>query len=108
MRALEKFLEQGIQNVKNPPAIWKEYARENTVSVKKLYQATAAYLKTEFPRRAGDIESASRSAAEALDRFGAFLDTLTPGDPKGIAIGKEYYDYILQHEYLFTFDSDSL
>ena len=108
MRALEKFLEQGIKNLENPPAIWKEYARQNTASVKKLYLETATYLKTEFPRRAGDIESASRTAAGALDRFAAFLDTLVVGDPKGIAIGKEYYDYILQHEYLFSFDSDSL
>lgn len=108
MRALPRFLEQGENNLHQPPPIWLDHARENIGNVISLYQKASEHLMIQFPDRAVELEGASATAIEALHRFRGFLDNLTPGEPGSFAIGKEYFDYILNHQYFFNFDSDSL
>jgi len=61
-----------------------------------------------IPDRAAELDGASAQAIAALQHFGEFLSTLSPGQPTSFAIGKEYFDYILAHEHFFDFDADSL
>jgi len=108
MRALPQYLAQGEENINNPPPIWLDYARENIVNVIDFYQTVTEQLQSQLPDRAVELQGASETAVSALRNFQQFLETVVPGEPGSFATGKEYFDYILQHQYFFNFDSDSL
>lgn len=108
MKALPGFLKQGEANLVEPPPIWLEHARENVGNVGDLYSSIGEEMKTRFPDRAGQIDLALTGAIDALNGFEKFLNSLAPGEPGSFAIGKEYFDYILENEHFFDFDSDSL
>ena len=108
MNALEVFLEQGERNLVSPPSIWLDYARRNVDNAMTFYRTAGTQLSSQLPDRAGDITSAMNKALAAFDHFKDFLNSLTPSTTASFAIGKEYFDYILQHEYFFNFDADSL
>jgi uncharacterized protein (DUF885 family) len=108
MTALEVILEQGERNLTNPPSIWLDYARRNVDNAVTFYRTAGTELSSQLPDRAGDITSAMNKALAAFDHFKDFLNSLTPSATASFAIGKEYFDYILLHEYFFGFDADSL
>jgi uncharacterized protein (DUF885 family) len=108
MRALPGFLEQGESNLAAPPPIWLDQARENVKNVVEFYRTIAEQLSEEFPNRAAELKGASDQAITALQHFGEFLNSLTPGEPGSFAIGKEYFNYILTYEHFFDFDADSM
>jgi uncharacterized protein (DUF885 family) len=54
------------------------------------------------------LAKTSQGAIESLNDFGAFLAEIKTGDSTSFAIGKENFDYKLQHEYFLTYSSDSL
>lgn len=108
MRALPGFLQQGESNLMAPPPIWLDYARENVNNVIEFYRTVADQLAKEIPARAAELNGASAQAIAALEHFGEFLSALSPGEPGSFAIGKEYFDYILDHEHFFHFDADSM
>ena len=108
MKALPAFLRQAETNLQSPPQIWLDYALNNIDNVMEFYRVVTSRLSAQFPDRARDLAAASREALAAFDGFRQFLSTAAPGDPKAFAIGKEYYDYLLQHEYFLPYASDSL
>lgn len=105
---LQRFLGQAEMNLSGPPPIWLNYARENVPHVKELIIAVSDDLSARFPQRADEIAAAANTAVTALDHYADFLATLEPGEPGSFAIGKEYYDYMLEHDDFFSFDADSL
>lgn len=108
MEALPAFLQQGERNLSGPPPVWLDYARRNLDNAVAFYGTVADQLIRQLPDREDAIDAARDKALAAFDHFRNFLETLPAGDPNGFAIGKEFYDYILQHEYFFAFDADSL
>lgn len=108
LEALPDYLWQGEENLQNPPPIWLNFAKSNLPKVITFYQSAAGEMVKDVPDKSSEIKEAAQKAVTALEAFGRFLETLTPGADKSFAIGKEYYDYILSHEHLFGFDSDSL
>ncbi len=108
MHALPQFLQRGERNLNAPPPIWLEYAGENINNVIEFYNTVTTQLTSQFPDRSAELEEASKKAIAALNHFKQFLAGLTPGDPGSFAIGKEYFDYMLRHQYFFDFDADSL
>ncbi|MDD4052699.1 MAG: DUF885 domain-containing protein [candidate division Zixibacteria bacterium] len=108
MNALAAFLQQGEQNLVSPPPIWLEYARRNVDNAMTFYRTAGTQLSSQLPDRADDITSALDKALAAFDHFKNFLNSLTPNPSATFAVGKEYFDYILQHEFFFGFDADSL
>ncbi len=108
MQALPQFLQQGEADLKAPPPLWLDYAKTNVANVIELFRTTTDQLLAQFPDRASELKAASSGAVAGLEHFQNFLETLSPGEPGSFAIGKEYFDYILAHEYFFDFDADSL
>ncbi|NMC43752.1 MAG: DUF885 domain-containing protein [candidate division Zixibacteria bacterium] len=108
MEALPAFLQQGERNLTGPPPIWLDYARRNVDNAVAFYRTAAERLTGMLPDREDDINAARDKALAAFDHFQKFLNSLPAGSPTGFAIGKEYYDYLLQHEFFFGFDADSL
>lgn len=105
---LPRFLGQAESDLNAPPPIWLDYAKDNVKHVKDFYISVSENLSAQFPQRADEIAAASNAAVAALDHFAHFLPTVTPGEPGSFAIGKEYYNYLLEHDAFFSFDADSL
>ncbi|MCP4569292.1 MAG: DUF885 domain-containing protein [FCB group bacterium] len=108
MNALPRFLAQGETNLVDPPPIWLEQARGNIANVIDLYKTIGVEMKTHFAERSGEIDEALQRAVGALNHFRGFLDRLQPGEPGSFAIGREYFNYILDNQHFFDFDADSL
>ncbi len=105
---LQRFLAQAEANLDAPPPVWLEYARKNVQHVKEFFIAVSDDLASRFPQRADEIAAAANTAVTALDQYADFLATLGSGEPGSFAIGKEYYNYLLEHDAFFSFDADSL
>ena len=108
MRAVPPFLETARKNLRNPPLIWVEAAREALATALDFYQSVTGELMARFPDRADQILKVSTRAREAMTSFDAHLADITTGGATDFAIGKDAFDYKLRHEYLLDFDSDSL
>jgi len=108
MNALPVFLKTGEQNLSAPPPLWLNEALANIENVNTYYTEVADDLISRFPDRADEVRIASEKARNALESFHYFLKSLTPGNPGSFAIGKEYFDYLLEHQYFLDYDSDSL
>ncbi len=108
MNDLPRYLRQAKDNLSAPPPIWLDYARENVANVREFYLTAGRELGAKFPNRESRITSAVNVAVAALDEYEQFLDQLAPGERGAYAIGREYFDYILEHDFLLDFDSDSL
>jgi len=105
---LQRFLTQAEANLSGPPPIWLDYAKKNVTQVKDFYITVSEDLASRFPARADEISSAANTAVTALDHYAVFLGTLEPGEPGSFALGKDYYDYMLEHDDFFSFNTDSL
>ncbi len=108
MKAVPVLLVTARQNLINPPQVYIDAARESLESGSQFYQEVAAELMNKFPQRSDEISQAATQAREAMDEFSNFLGEMTPGPETTFAIGKEHFDYMLQHEYFLEFDADSL
>lgn len=108
MRAVPSFLETARKNLRKPPPIWVEAAREALGTALDFYQSVTGELMARFPDRADQILKVSTRAREAMTSFDAHLADIPTGGATDFAIGKDAFDYKLRHEYLLDFDSDSL
>jgi len=108
MNDLPRYLKQAEGNLSAPPPLWLEYARENIANVREFYLTAGRELEGQFPVRGPEISSAVTVAISALNAYEDFLTRLEPGEPGSFAIGRDYFDYILKHDFLFDFDADSL
>ena len=108
MKAVPGLLALARQNLKNPPQVYIDAALQSLESGSQFYQEVAAELANEFPQRADEIMQVSTQARESMNEFSTFLAGLSPGPETAFAIGRENFDYKLQHEYFLEFDADSL
>ncbi|KAA3632888.1 MAG: DUF885 domain-containing protein [Calditrichaeota bacterium] len=108
MEAVPQLFSTARQNIKNPPPIYIEAATESLESAITFYKEVAGELMNKFPERADYILKVSTKAREGMNDFLIYLSEIQPGDEKSFALGKQDLDYKLQHEYLLSYDSDSL
>ncbi|MFQ6008363.1 MAG: DUF885 domain-containing protein [Candidatus Zixiibacteriota bacterium] len=108
MKAVSALFATARKNLKEPPQVYIDAALESLESGMQFYKEVAAELSNKFPERADEILQASTLAREAMNEFSTYLSELTPGPKTAFAIGKENFDYKLQHEYFLDFDADSL
>ncbi|MDZ4723114.1 MAG: DUF885 domain-containing protein [candidate division Zixibacteria bacterium] len=108
MRAVPKLFATASVNIKNPPAIYIELAKESLESGIEFYKEAAESLIKGNPKKAKEIRAVSDAAREAMSSFMTSLSAIKPGPEKGFAIGESAFDYKLAHEYFLSYNSDSL
>jgi len=108
MKAIPALLTTGRQNIRKPPAVWVQSARQTLDATQEFFRALGEDLTGEFPNRATEIARAVTSARDAMNDFQTWLSNVQTGEDKGFAIGKDAFDYLLRNEYFLTYDSDSL
>ncbi len=108
MKAVPDLFKQATENMEHPAPIYISMAKEMLSTGIDFYKTVQSELAAEFPELAGEINTASARAIAALQEFKQFLDTVEPGGAGSFALGKQDFDYKLEHEYFLDFDSDSL
>lgn len=108
MRQVPAFLETARITISHPPKVYVQAARESLTSGIEFYRQVGSDLMAQFPEQADSILAISTAAREAMNRFLGFLEAIPLGDEKSFAIGKENFNYLLEHEQFLNFDADSL
>ena len=108
MKAVPTLFATARKNIKNPPPIYVDAAKESLESAIDFYKEVAGELMNKFPERADKILKVSTVAREAMNDFLIYLEELTPSETASFAIGKKKLDYKLSHELFLPYDSDSL
>jgi len=108
MKLVPDLFNQAKKNLKNPPPIYIQLAREMLTTGIDFYRSVDADLSARLPELSSELNNSASAAITAMQDFYEFLGTIEPGAPGSFAIGKQNYDYKLQHEYFLGYDSDSL
>lgn len=108
MKTIPDLFVQAQYNLKNPPPVYIELAREMTLTGIDFFNSVRINLSKKFPALANEINNAADRIVSSLNEYDIFLASLPPGDETSYAIGKDDFDYKLKHEYLFDFNTDSL
>lgn len=97
------------QNLQNPPRRFTEAAVFKTQGIIKSLKTEAPSLAEQAPVSAAEFTRELDTAVSKLEAFEQFLQTdLLPDSNGSWAIGKEHYDYILQHRWFFELDADEI
>jgi len=108
MKAVPDLFKQATENIKTPPPIYVEMAKEMLTTGIDFYKTVQTDLAEKYPELASEINTAASRAIDAMQQFDQFLITVELGEPGSFALGKKDFDYKLEYEYFLDYDSDSL
>ncbi len=108
MKSIPDLFVQAQDNLKNPPPVYIEEAREMIKTGIDFFNSVKVELSKDFPALASEINNATDRVVLSINEFDNFLANCTPGEEASFAIGKGDFDYKLEHEYFLDFDTDSL
>lgn len=105
LKALPGFLQAARANLLRSPRIWTEIAIEETEGGAEFLKDTVGVIAAEQPR----LQKPLQEALEASAGYAEFLRTQhIARDGMPFAVGRELFDFKLQHELLLDEDSGSL
>jgi uncharacterized protein (DUF885 family) len=109
LTALPQQLQSGRDNLINPPKRFTEAAIFKSQGTLKSLENDAAILSGAGSATVADFDAALALAVQTLKDFEHYLaNDLLPESNGSWAIGKQHYDYILQHRWLFELDADDI
>ncbi|MBU0982753.1 MAG: DUF885 domain-containing protein [candidate division Zixibacteria bacterium] len=108
MKAVPDLFATARKNLRKPPPVYVDLAQESLESAQQFYKEVSGSLMREFPERADEISGVATRAREAMNDFAVYLTGIEQGEPTSFALGKDNFDYLLQHHYFLTIDCDSL
>jgi uncharacterized protein (DUF885 family) len=109
LREIPGQIDIAKQNLRNPPRRFTEAAIFKTQGLIKSLETEAPALAEQAPGPAAEFARALDTAVSGLKAFAEFLrNDLLPESDGSWAIGKEHYDYILQHRWFFELDADEI
>lgn len=109
LKAIPLDLQNGKDNLLNPPKRFTESAIFKAQGTIKSLKSDAAVLSGKGAASAEEFNAALAAAIASLESFEQYLaNDVLPNSNGSWAIGKEHYDYILQHRWLFDLDADDI
>lgn len=102
-------LEEGRRSLAKPPRSFTESAIFKTQGTIELLRANVPELARQAGSAGADLSSAAVAASAALEDYLRFLrEELLPRSSGSWVLGKETYDYILQHRWFLQADADAI
>jgi uncharacterized protein (DUF885 family) len=102
-------IEQGRKNLVKPPRSYTESAIFRTEGTIKLLHAGAPGLAKEAGEQGKAMSAAADAALTALDGYRKFLrEDLLARSTGTWVLGKENYEYVLQHRWFLDADADAI
>lgn len=109
LNAIPQQVQSGKDNLNNPPQRFTESAIFKAQGTIKSLKNDAAVLSGAGAASAEAFNAALAAAIVSLESFEQYLaNDVLPNSNGSWAIGKEHYDYILQHRWLFDLDADDI
>lgn len=106
---IPRVLEEGKNNLKSPARLHTQIAMEQAKSGIAFFGQAVPALGKDFPALAEGLGEASRKAAEAMQRYYDYLEKeVLPRSTGDFALGKELFDWRLEHSHMLDFGHEEL
>jgi uncharacterized protein (DUF885 family) len=111
LREVPRVLEEGKGNIvpEEVPRVWCEVAIESASQGIALFTMLIPALAEQAPEIKGELLSASREAAAAMEEYVGFLEAeVLPKASGDFAVGKELFEEMLRENHMLDYTADEL
>ncbi len=105
---IPSILQQGLENLENPPAPFASVAIQNLHGIRERLLKMSSSLAASTTLKPEKLNSACEQAADALDKFQQQLKENLPKLPKQTALGRDAYVWFLRNVALMPFTPEEL
>jgi uncharacterized protein (DUF885 family) len=105
---IPSIVQQGSQNLENPPAPFASVAIQNLHGIRERLRKMASSLAASTTLKPEDLNSASERATDALEKFQQQLKEKLPKLPQQTALGRDAYVWFLRNVALMPFTPEEL
>src|SRR5882724_7534316 len=105
---IPSIVQQGSQNLENPPAPFASVAIQNLDGIRERLRKMSSSLVTSTTLTADKLNSACERAADALEKFQQQLKGNLPKLPQQTALGRDAYVWFLRNVALMPFTPEEL
>jgi uncharacterized protein (DUF885 family) len=105
---IPSIVQQGSQNLENPPAPFASVAIQNLDGIRERLRKMATSLAASTALKPEELNSASERAADALEKFQQQLKEKLPKLPQQTALGRDAYVWFLRNVALMPFTPEEL
>ncbi len=105
---IPSILQQGEDNLENPPAPFATVAIEALDGVRERLQKMATALLKLTTLKEQELNSAVERAADALEKFRQYLQEKLPSLPQKTALGRDAYVFFLRNVALIPYSPEEL
>jgi uncharacterized protein (DUF885 family) len=105
---IPSILQQGSENLENPPAAFASVAIQDLDGIRVRLRKMASALKGATTLKQTDLNAASARAVDALEKFQQTLKDRLPKLPQQTALGRDAYIWFLRNVALMPFTPEEL
>lgn len=105
---IPSILQQGSENLENPPAPFASAAVQNLDGIRDHLRKMSGALVGSTNLKEGELDAATDRAADALEKFQAQLKEKLPKLPQQTALGRDAYVWFLRNVALMPFTPEEL
>jgi uncharacterized protein (DUF885 family) len=102
------ILEQARQNLEKPPAPFTRVAVQSLENIRPHLHQMASSLARSTTLKEQDLYAATDRAADALEKYRAYLQQLLPSLPNETALGRDAYVFFLRNVALMPYSPEEL
>jgi Bacterial protein of unknown function (DUF885) len=102
------ILQQGSENLENPPAPFTTVAVQNLDGIRERLRNMASALAGSTTLKPDELNAATDRATDSLEKFQHLLNEKLPKLPRQTALGREAYVWLLQNVALMPFTPEEL
>jgi uncharacterized protein (DUF885 family) len=111
LRAIPRVLTQGKENIipQDVPPVWNEVALESSQQGLALFTVLIPALAQQAPKLAPDLNSASQTAAQALEDYVRFLrEVVAPNAQGDFATGKSLFEELVHENHMLDYNVEEI
>jgi uncharacterized protein (DUF885 family) len=105
---IPSIVQQGFENLENPPAPFASVAIQNLDGIRGRLRKMATALVGSTTLKQAELNSACERAADALEKFQQHLKDQVPKLPQQTALGRDAYVWFLRNVALMPFTPEEL
>ena len=105
---IPSIVQQGSQNLENPPAPFASVAIQNLTRIRERLRKMASSLAAFTTLKPEELNRGSERAADALEKFQQQLKEKLPKLPQQTALGRDAYVWFLRNVALMPFTPEEL
>ena len=102
------ILQQGSENLKNPPKPFATVAIKSLQGVRERLQRMATALAPSTTLRKDELDGAVTRAADAIEQYRTHLEQIAPSLPNESALGRDAYVFFLKNVALVPFSPEEI